>query len=112
MRFACLGLIAASAAAKECDIFCAMIYSVSDDCECVPIEGMECNPQYNVTCSQYEYDLQHGRDPEKSPYRHDDWYYGDNEGLEFNDLKEIISSGASPAITVTASAFLVALTAF
>ena len=32
-------------AAKECDLVCAMIYSVDpESCACVPIEWMECHP--------------------------------------------------------------------
>lgn len=33
---------------KECDLMCAMIYSIDPvNCRCVPIPGMECHPQYN-----------------------------------------------------------------
>ena len=30
-----------------CDLVCLAIYSIGDDCTCRPIEGLECDPQYN-----------------------------------------------------------------
>merc|ERR1712156_341287 len=30
-----------------CDLMCAMIYSIGDDCTCGPIKGLECDAQYN-----------------------------------------------------------------
>ena len=62
--------------AKACDLICAMIYSVDvNTCECVPIYGMECHPQYHNNCSQIDYDLEMGREW-LNPYRSQDWYSG------------------------------------
>ena len=36
---------------------------------------MECHPQYNLPdCDQRYYDKSKGRDPEKNPYKSDQWY--------------------------------------
>ena len=58
-----------------CEIYCADIYSVDPDtCECVPFEWMECHPQYNEECNQYDKDEEMGRDPEQNPYQNEQWY--------------------------------------
>ena len=42
----------AAASAKRCDIMCMDIMSVDKEtCTCVPIEWMECHPQYNKNCN-------------------------------------------------------------
>ena len=57
-------------ATAVCDLMCAAIYSVDEEnCKCVPIEWMECHPQYNENCNQYAYDKKAGRNPEKNPYK-------------------------------------------
>ena len=74
-KFAVLNAVATTFAAAECDIMCAMIYSVDmDKCECVPISWMECHPQYGWGCDQRETDIKMGRNPDENPYRYEEWY--------------------------------------
>ena len=52
MKTTSLAVLAATittqAFAQECDIICMGIYSIDEvACECVPIEWMECHPQYH-----------------------------------------------------------------
>ena len=62
-------------ATAVCNLMCAGIYTLDlEKCECVPIEYMECHPQYNVDCNQYAYDKKAGRDPNDNPYKSESWY--------------------------------------
>ena len=62
---------------EECDLMCMMIYSFDPEtCACVPIEWMECHPQYNNNCSQLDYDYSKGRDYSANPYKKEEWYPG------------------------------------
>ena len=73
-------VMAVSSSAQECDLMCAMIYSLDQEaCACVPIKWMECHPQYRLECDQRVYDTNQGRDPDQNPYSHDDWYPGTPE---------------------------------
>ena len=102
MRFftvaAAAAIMATRAFATECDLMCAMIYSVDQEtCKCVPIAWMECHPQYNPAsdCYQRQEDVNRGRNPEDNPYSNggDQWYENNliaNDGVELK---------AAPTIT-------------
>ena len=70
MKFIASVAAVAMARASACDLICAAIYSVDPvACDCVPIEWMECHPQYRLDCNQRTYDIEHGRDPRDNPYQ-------------------------------------------
>ena len=63
-----LGLVNMAQAACG-GMMCAAIYNLDPNtCQCVPIEWMECHPQYNSKCNQWVTDEDKGRDPSKNPY--------------------------------------------
>ena len=75
-------VLAASMATQAfaCDLMCIAIYSVDPmTCSCVPIEWMECHPQYNFgqtneICNQRKEDEMRGRNPDYNPYQNESWY--------------------------------------
>ena len=74
--FAALLATMATQAPADCDLFCIAIYSVDvENCACVPIEWMECHPQYTEDgCNQKQLDISSGRDPDLNPYKTEEWY--------------------------------------
>ena len=89
--FAIASVLAIIGYAADCDIMCAAIYSVdSEKCECIPIEYMECHPQYwegkEDTCNQVSLDLAYeqdfGRIAGYNPYQGQQWYEDQKEEYE------------------------------
>ena len=95
MKTTSLAVLAATittqAFAQECDIICMGIYSIDEvACECVPIEWMECHPQYhngeqNPDCNQWEVDEEEDRLPWKNPYQDEEWYIENENQFEDAD---------------------------
>ena len=84
-----------------CDLVCAMIYSIRDDCTCGPIKGLECDAQYNG-----EFDEEYGCiDGVPSLKVEDTGVSGDTEVVEGSKASYLDLC----AMTMSATALMLAL---